>query len=644
MSQSDGYPPISDYAIIGDCHTAALVSKAGSIDWYCPERFDAPAVFCRLLDKDRGGFLSVAPVEPFTSSRRYRPGTNVLETTFRVGSGTVRLTDFMAIHRRSGSRLGADVGTSRQILRLVEAASEPCAGEVRFKPTFDFARADTPLSIVSGKGAVGRAAQQALVLYSAKVDDLSADCGEARGTLHLRPGEHAWLVLSLASNERGIEDALDVNVSVRDLERTAEYWLDWSATSQYGGRYGDAVLRSALVLKLLTYEPTGAVVAAPTTSLPEQLGGVRNWDYRFTWLRDASLMLYALSTLGYHEEATDFISFLARNACVNSMEAPQIMYRIDGSRDLPERTLDHLGGYKGSRPVRTGNEASNQHQLDIFGDVLSASYHFRHAIEDHPSTPTPLPHERLAHRNWGLLTALVEQAAASWQKPDSGIWEVRGGPRHFVYSKLMCWTALDRGIRLAQEERLPAPLERWHTIREEIRATILRRGYNAKLGAFTQALDGDELDASVLAIPRFGFLPATDPRVQSTVERIGEHLTRHGLVERYHAEDGLPGSEATFALCSFWMVDALALGGRQDEARELFERLLSYTNDVGLLSEEIEPESPTDKLLGNFPQGFSHMALIGSAVNLAKANLQGAEQYPRTEPERAAEVRQAVGG
>jgi len=280
---------------------------------------------------------------------------------------------------------------------------------------------------------------------------------------------------------------------------------------------------------------------------------------------------------------------------------------------------------------------------NLFGDVLSAAYHFRHAVEDEPITPIPLPHERMSRRNWRLLSGLVEEAAASWQQPDSGIWEVRGGARHYVYSKLMCWTALDRGIRLAEEQRMPAPLARWRQTCQDIRTAILERGYNQQIGAFTQALDGHELDASVLAIPRFGFLPATDVRVQSTVNRILEHLTVNGLVERYHADDGLPGSEGTFALCSFWMVDALATGGRLDEARELFERLLSYTNDVGLLSEEIDPVSPTDRLLGNFPQGFSHMALIGSAVNLAQAAEYGAERHAKTEPERALQGRQAAG-
>jgi GH15 family glucan-1,4-alpha-glucosidase len=639
----DGYSPIADYAIIGDCHTAALVSKSGSIDWYCPGRFDAPAVFCRLLDADKGGFLSVTPLGRHEARRRYVEHTNVLETVFTCDQGAVvRLTDFMAIHRRASHRIGHDVGTSRQILRLVEGTESACGVQVRFKPTFDFARGETELRVAHDKGAVARQGAQWLALYCPKLEDVSVSNGIFGGRLELRPGERSWIVLSLASSEQAVHEALDPGVSIRDLERTIEYWHSWTRCCDYKGHYRDAVERSALTLKLLTYEPTGAVVAAPTTSLPELIGGLRNWDYRYTWLRDASLMLYALSTLGYHEEATDFIGWLAQTINADPHTTPQIMYTLDGGRELPEMELGHLSGYRNSGPVRIGNAASDQHQLDIYGDVLSAAYHFRHSIEDDDTvTPVPPALERMSRRNWQLLAGLVEEAADSWQQPDSGIWEVRGGARHYVYSKLMCWTALDRGIRLSQEQRLPAPIDRWTGVRDEIRKAILERGYNHEIGAFTQALDGYELDASVLAIPRVGFLPATDVRVQSTINRILEGLMRDGMIERYHADDGLPGSEGTFALCSFWMVDALAMGGRLDEARELFERLLSYTNDVGLLSEEIEASGP-DRLLGNFPQGFSHMALIGSAVNLAQAAEFGAERQAKTEPERALRSRQVT--
>lgn len=593
-------------------------------------------MLCRLLDSGQGGFFSVAPKAGFRAERRYRGPTNILETTFHCDrGGQLRLTDFKPVYRRHGvNRFGHDVGTSRRIVRMLEAAEAPCDVEVLFKPTFDFGRGRTELELVAGRGVVARAGEQYLVLRCPSSHDARVDGGVFRASIQLRPAERTWLVLSLAVDEGSVRAALDPDVSIRDLQRTEEYWLDWSARCGYSGPYAEAVVRSALTLKLLTYEPTGAVVAAPTTSLPELVGGVRNWDYRYTWLRDASLMLYALSTLGYHEEATDFVDWLART-CADPEVRPQIMYTIDGQRELPEYTLRHLEGYRESRPVRVGNAASEQHQLDIYGDVLSAAYQFRHAIEEDTRTPVPARDERMSRRHWYILRGMVEDAADGWQQPDSGIWEVRAKPRHYVYSKLMCWTAVDRGIRLAQEQGLPAPLDRWRKVGAEIRAAILEHGYNAKLGAFTQVLDGHELDASVLAIPRVGFLASTDPRVQSTVERIRRDLTRNGLVERYQADDGLPGSEGTFALCTFWMVDALALGGRPDEAGELFEHLLSFRNDVGLLAEEIDPISRADTLLGNFPQGFSHMALIGSAVNLAHAAEHGPEDVAHTEAERS---------
>jgi GH15 family glucan-1,4-alpha-glucosidase len=581
----------------------------------------------------------VAPEGEFESSHRYLQDTNVLETEFQSSAGSnVKLTDFMPIHRRTSHRLGHDVGTSRQILRLVEAREKPCTVEVRFKPTFNFAQDQTELSLADHKGAIARHRKHLLMLYGPKLGQTRIEDGTFYGQLSLRPGERAWLVLCLADSVQGMAEGFDPDVSVRNLERTAEYWRAWASHCAYKGRYREAVVRSALTLKLLIYEPTGAVVAAPTTSLPERVGGVRNWDYRFSWLRDSSLMLFALSTLGYHEEATDFIMWLAGICLDNPIRRPQIVYTLEGDRELPEVTLDQLDGYRGSQPVRIGNGAADQNQLDIYGEILSAAYHFHHTSENDPATPIPEPGDRLSRRAWRLLSFLVDQAVDCWQEPDSGIWEVRGGPRHFTYSKLMCWVAVDRAIRFAEEQKLRAPLERWRQACRDIRQTILERGYNAEVGAFTQVLDGKELDASLLAIPRVGFLPSSDPRVQSTVDRIREQLTKDGLVERYHADDGLPGSEGTFALCSFWMVDALAYAGRTEEARELFEHLLEFTNDVGLMAEEIDPHSTTDKLLGNFPQGFSHMALIGAAVNLAYAEKHGADVAALTEPERAQQL------
>jgi GH15 family glucan-1,4-alpha-glucosidase len=374
------------------------------------------------------------------------------------------------------------------------------------------------------------------------------------------------------------------------------------------------------------------VVAAPTTSLPEEIGGVRNWDYRFAWLRDSALILYAMLTLGYEEEADDFFQWLGSVCGSDPSVSPQIMYRIDGGRDLPEVELTHLAGYRGSRPVRVGNAAATQRQLDIYGEVLSAAYlHLRHGRHQH----------EVAAASWPLLSSLVEQAAEHWREPDNGIWEIRGGPRDFLYSKLMCWVALDRGIRIAREDGLDAPLDRWRDARREIREAILSRGYNERVGAFTQAFDSDDLDATALVIPRIGFLPATDPRFLSTLDRIQQGLVgKDGFVHRYCTADGLPGGEGSFTLCSLWLVDALALAGRVDQARALFERILGRANDLGLFSEEFA--SSTGELLGNYPQGFTHLGLIGAAVNLAKAGQHGAEHEAHTEGERAGTARRAA--
>jgi alpha,alpha-trehalase len=638
------YTPIADYGLIGDCHTAALVGKNGSIDWYCPCRFDAAPVFWRILDAGHGGYFQVRPAGEQHVARRYCGDTNVLETTFDGGAGRVRLTDFMPIHRRQASRLGHDVGTSQQILRLVEAEGQPCQVEVAFKPEFDFGRSATTVRLLGDKGAMASSGQDHLALYCPKADLMApAADGAVRGCIELRGGERAWLALSYANSEQAAKGAIDAKVSVRDLSRTLEYWQEWASNCRYVGRYRDLVLRSALALKLLTYEPTGAVVAAPTTSLPELIGGPRNWDYRYTWLRDASLMLYALGTVGYQEEGTDFISWLVDTCQTDPTPRPQIMYTIDGQRELPEVELANLEGYMGSQPVRTGNGAYRQQQLDTYGHVLSAAYHFRHGIEVDPATPVPPPAQRQSRRNWRLLARLADQAAADWKEPDSGIWEMRGGLRHFVYSKVMCWTALDRGIRFAEEERMKAPLDRWRTEREAVYTAIMDRGYNRKLGAFTMAFDDDHMDASVLTIPIYGFISATDPRFQSTIAAIRSRLGVNGLLKRHEAPAGLTsGPEATFVMCTYWLVDALALAGRVEEARELFECMSGHVNDLGLLAEEIDPSSPSDRLLGNFPQGFSHMSLISSAVNLAKAALLGAEEQPQTEPTRAAEASAAA--
>jgi GH15 family glucan-1,4-alpha-glucosidase len=619
------YSPIGDYAIIGDCHTAALVGRDGSIDWYCPGRFDAPAALCRLLDCERGGVFRIGPPRGAraTTTRGYRRATNILETTFQVDGASARLTDFMPVHTRAHHRRGYDVGTSQSVVRLVEGLGGEVELEVRFFPTFDFARAETTLEVVPRRGVVARSGTVSVALTCPDVELVAAEDGGVRGTLRLAAGEKRWLCLG---------PSLELGEYQKDLDGTARYWERWVAACTYQGEYRQEIVRSALTLKLLIYEPTGGVVAAPTTSLPEQIGGVRNWDYRYAWLRDSAMILYALLTLGYDEEADDFFSWLGGVCGSDPAVPPQIMFCIDGGRELPEVEMRHLMGYRDSRPVRVGNAAAKQQQLDIYGEVLSAAYlHLRHGHHQHAE----------AERNWSLLRALVGQAAQLWRQPDYGIWEVRGGPRHFLHSKLMCWVALDRGIRLAREDGLPAPLDRWRQVRSEIREAILTQGYNARLGAFTQAFGSDALDATALAIPRLGFLPATDPRVLSTLERVRQQLVGpEGFVHRYCTPDGLPGGEGTFTLCSLWLVDALALAGQVDEARALFERVLGCANDVGLFSEELE--SATGLLLGNFPQGFTHLGLVGAAVNLAKAGRDGPEHEPETEGERAGRARRAA--
>ncbi|HEX3247310.1 MAG TPA: glycoside hydrolase family 15 protein [Chloroflexota bacterium] len=633
------YTPIADYALIGNCHTAALVSRDGSVDWWCPRRFDSPAVLCRLLDAERGGSLRIGGHDGRVQ-RRYVGPTNVLETTYEAGENVLRVTDFMPLEAVRSDHSSEEIRAADRIARMVEAVSGEPTLELTFRPSFDYAGAAHEMSILSG-GAVARAAGAYLTLAAPGVVLESDGAGGVRGRLTARPGERYWVTLTHSQDEASARAALEPGDTDAELKVTLDYWQQWSERCRYRGPYRDAVLRSALVLKLLTYEPSGAIIAAPTTSLPESVGGVRNWDYRYTWLRDASLMLYALLTLGYHGEAADFFEWLERVEQANPEAAPQIMYAVGGECDLPEQTLDHLEGYRSSRPVRVGNAASGQRQLDIFGEVVGSAYLYFSAVARTECDPSITePSGGPTAETWSMLRGLVEQAARSWQLPDRGIWEVRGEPKLFLYSRLRCWNALDRGIKLAEKFRLPAPLDSWRHIREQVRGAILERGYDARQGAFTQAFDSPELDASSLVIPRIGFLPATDPRVQSTIDRTRETLTRNGLVDRYRNADGVPGDEASFAMCTYWLVDALALAGRIDEAAELFEHVTGYANDLGLLSEEIDPG--TGELLGNFPQGFSHMALIGSAVNLAKASRHGAETKRESEAGRVHVARQAA--
>lgn len=624
MGRSDrDYRPIRDYGVIGDAHTAALVASDGSIDWCCWPHFDSPAVFCRLLDATRGGWFSIHPAGQYATTRSYAGPTNVIVTTFTTDGGQIRLTDFMPVERLTESHRGEDIAASQRILRLIEGLAGSVEVEISFRPTFDYARADTFIAPRPG-GAIAQSGRETLALSCPARLALDA-AGALSGRLRVGPHDRIWVGVDYRQDSNPDDVALGPQAADATLKQTLDYWREWWETCRYEGPYGDHVRRSALALKLLTFEPTGAIVAAPTTSLPEQVGGVRNWDYRYTWLRDSSLILYALQLLGYHEEATDFFAWLD-DLCIPRRGRMQIIYTINGGAHLPEVTLDHLEGYRRSRPVRIGNAAFGQKQLDTYGEVLDAVYLYHEQTE-----------QAVRPEWWDEVRFMANETVERWREPDHGIWEIRHGQRQFLYSKLLCWVALDRALKLGERAQAASDLTIWKRTRDEIRRAILTEGYNAAVGAFTQAFGESALDASALIIPLVGFLPATDPRVRSTVEAIRQRLTSNGLVYRYLAPDGLPGGEATFALCSFWLVDNLALGGRVDEARDLFERIISYASNLGLMAEEIDPVS--GELLGNYPQGFSHLALIRSALNIAHAETHGPEEQTKTSAERAAVIK-----
>jgi GH15 family glucan-1,4-alpha-glucosidase len=637
---ADSYVPIKEYAIIGNCRSAALISRAGSIDWFCPERFDAPAVLSRILDARRGGFLSVAPDGAFESARRYLPGTNVLETVHRHNGAAVKVTDFMSVSQ-SNRGTKAEAPDEPRIVRRIEGLQGAASISVRFRPVANYGLEPAECETIPDAGVLARCGEVYVGLGG--VSELRCTDGATwEAAVHVAEGQVRVVHLVHSRQRQAAIRAMSAAVDDDELKRTTDFWEQWSARCTYRGPYREEIVRSALTLKLLTFDPTGAVVAAPTTSLPEEIGGVRNWDYRFTWLRDSALILYALLTVGYHDEAGHFLSWLRGVVGRHLHRFPQIMYTIEGHRDLPERTLDELEGYRQSRPVRIGNAASKQKQLDIYGEVLIAAYIHYHRPDPAEGTPA---NETLGSRTpdeptWEVIRALVDDATRVWKEKDSGIWEVRGGPQHFVYSKLMCWAAVDRGIKIAEEHDLDAEIDRWKRTRDEIRQAIEEHGYNERIGAFVQTFGSDTLDAALLAIPRVGFLPATDPRVLSTINQIQQHLLQDGQVYRYRSADGLPGGEGAFLLCTFWLVDALALAGRMDEAQQLFDRARGLANDVGLFSEEIDPK--TGEFLGNFPQGFTHLALMRAAADLAKGKKHGAEEHAQTEAERVHHAHRAV--
>jgi GH15 family glucan-1,4-alpha-glucosidase len=605
--------PIGDYALLSDSRSAALVSRSGSVDWLCLPRFDAPAVFARILDPG-GGHFAIAPQAEFEVSRAYMDQTMVLQTTFVTASGTAVLTDAMALgHNERGHDLGA--GSPGVLLRRLVCTYGEMEVVVSYAPRPEYGLIHPILEAVPG-GLLARGGASRLLLSAP--DSFQVEEATATAHLHLAAGQVVMFSLHHAQMWDPPLAAWRASQIEGRLEDTLKGWRSWSAIHQtYEGPWRDLVHHSGRVLQALTFAPTGAIVAAPTTSLPETVGGERNWDYRYTWVRDASLTMNALWVAACPDEANRFFTFLAYAAASQLRRGLdlQIMFGIGGERDLSERELPHLAGWRDSRPVRVGNGAWKQRQLDVYGELLGAAQR----LVDQLAELDPVTRQ--------FLTAAADTAAKRWTEQDQGIWEVRGEPRDFLYSKLMCWVALDRAIALASELDAEDRVDSWAAARDEIRAAILDRGWSDQAGAFTQAFGSDSLDASNLMLAITGFLPGDDPRMKATIDATAARLTdQRGLVYRYLTEDGLPGEEGTFLLCTFWLAHAQALAGEVDQAAATFERAVTAINDVGLLAEEVDV--PSGEMIGNFPQAFSHIGLINAAWAIAQARQRAARPGP----------------
>jgi GH15 family glucan-1,4-alpha-glucosidase len=603
----DEYPAIEEHGLIGDLQTAALVTRGGSIDWFCAPRFDSPSIFGALVDREHGGHFTITPEGvDYVSKQLYLPDTAIVITRFLSETGVGELIDFMPI--------AGDKPTDRhRIVRLVRAVR----GTIRFRmecvPAFDYGRARHEVDI-QPEGVVFHSPGNTLTLHAAREggplierDGIRRTGNGVSASLDLTEGQRAGVILE--TEGPGKPQVVSSGQAIDLFEHTRDFWRQWIGRCKYRGRWREMVERSAMTLKLMTYAPTGALVAAPTAGLPEQVGGERNWDYRYTWIRDASFSVHALMGLGYTEEAGQFLFWL-RDRIREATEAGkriQIMYRIDGSADLDEEVLEHFEGYRGSRPVRIGNGAAGQLQLDIFGEAMDAVY-----LADKYGL-------RLSHQGWSGATKILDWLADNWDQPDDGIWETRGGKQDFTYGRLMCWVAFDRAIRLAVQRGLPANLVYWMKQRDAIYNQVMDRGFHEKRAAFVQHYHTDVLDASLLYMPRAGFIAPTDPMWRSTLKAMDEELVSDSLVYRYNpsaSPDGLRGSEGTFTICSFWYVIALAESGRINEARLTFEKMLTYASPLGLYSEEI---ALTGEQIGNFPQAFSHLSLISAAIELDRA-------------------------
>jgi GH15 family glucan-1,4-alpha-glucosidase len=583
---------IADYALIGDCETAALVSRGGSIDWLCWPRFDSDACFAALLGTPDNGRWRIAPkAEKFHASRKYRPGTLILETRFETDDGAVTLVDLMPLRNNTSDIVRLVVGESGRVTMCMELVLRFGHGCIVPWVT---RLPDRTLRAIAGPD---------MVVLTTPID-VHGENFKTVGEFTVSAGETVPFTLIYAPSHLAPPKPSDPH---RALAITEKFWRGWTAKYKNDGPFADIVTRSLITLKALTYGPTGGIVAAPTTSLPEWIGGVRNWDYRFCWLRDATLTLLAFMNAGYYEEAAAWREWLLR-AVAGRPEQAQIMYGIAGERRLVEWEVPWLPGFRNSGPVRIGNSAHSQLQLDVYGEVMDALHQARRGGIDQSDD------------GWAVQIAFLKHLEKAWTEPDESIWEVRSGRKHFTYSKVMAWVAFDRAIKSAEEYGLDGPLDRWRELRTFIHADVCRKGFDPQQGSFVQSYDRKELDASLLLLPVVGFLPPKDPRVIGTVEAIERRLMAGGFVQRYdtsRSDDGLPPGEGVFLACSFWLVDAYVMLGRLDDARVLFKRLAALCNDVGLLSEEYDPHSK--QLLGNFPQAFSHVALVNSAFNLTRA-------------------------
>jgi alpha,alpha-trehalase len=602
-----GFTPVADYGLLADCNSAALVSKDGSIDWLCLPAYDSPAVFARILDPDAGHW-SIAPTGAFRSERRYLPGTLVIETTFTTETGVVRLVDAMGFAEgQRGHDLGR--GAPHEMLRLAEGVEGSVELEMELAPRPEYGLVKPLFRMEDGGGRTFGGPCQIAVSSGvpASIEDATM-----RATFTVAAGERVGFGVHWAAVDIDRPRACAPDRIAARIEDTVEAWRSWEAEHDiYDGPHRELVRLSARVLKGLTYRPTGAIVAAPTTSLPETVGGERNWDYRYSWIRDSSLTLEALYIGACTDEAEEFVSFMTSSAGGRAREGSlQIMYGIRGEHDLTERELPHLRGWRDSRPVRIGNGAWGQTQLDVYGELLNSLHLYRERLgELHPEIQA-------------FVADLADTAARRWQETDAGMWEMRGEPRHHLSSKVLCWTALDRAVKLAPALGEHAKVQEWTAERDAIRDAVLERGWSEARGAYAQSFDSDELDAAQLLMPILGFLPATDERMRATIEAIAADLTEDGLVLRYRNEeglntDGLTGEEGTFVICSFWLVSALAKAGEVDRAERLFDQLAGYANDLGLLAEEID--TANGEQLGNFPQAFSHIGLITAAWEIDQA-------------------------